>query len=67
MEVDPRVHTTLDHLRRLEHRARRFTFLPSQPSRSALNGRHASRVRGRGLYFEEIRSYLPGDDVRAID
>ncbi len=32
-----------------------------------LNGRHSSRLRGRGLNFEEMRNYLPGDDVRSID
>jgi uncharacterized protein (DUF58 family) len=32
-----------------------------------LNGRHASRLRGRGLNFEELRDYLPGDDIRSID
>jgi uncharacterized protein (DUF58 family) len=32
-----------------------------------LSGRHASRLRGRGLNFEEMRNYLPGDDVRSID
>jgi uncharacterized protein (DUF58 family) len=32
-----------------------------------LSGRHASRLRGRGLNFEEMRDYLPGDDVRSID
>lgn len=66
-EVDPRVHATLPHLLSLEGRARALTFLPRQPARSVLNGRHASRLRGRGLNFEELRSYLPGDDVRAID
>lgn len=66
-DEDPRVHVTLSHLRRLEGRARSLTFLPRQPARSVLNGRHASRLRGRGLNFEELRDYLPGDDVRAID
>ena len=65
--IDPRVHATLEHLRRLEGLARGLRFLPRQPSRSVLNGRHASRLRGRGLNFEEMRNYLPGDDVRAID
>lgn len=65
--VDPRIHSTLDRLRSLELGAGDFSFLPRQPSRSALNGRMASRIRGRGLDFEEIRHYLPGDDVRAID
>jgi len=34
---------------------------------SALAGKHVSRLRGRGLNFEEIRAYVPGDDVRAMD
>ncbi|MFC6688893.1 hypothetical protein [Jhaorihella thermophila] len=46
--VDPRVSVTLDHLRGLEGRARALSFLPRQPARSALNGRHASRMRGGG-------------------
>ncbi|MCV6584824.1 MAG: DUF58 domain-containing protein [Marinibacterium sp.] len=54
-------------MRSLEARARALSFLPRQPARSILNGRHASRLRGRGLNFEELRGYLPGDDVRAID
>lgn len=64
---DPRIHATLAHLRGLEPRARSLSFLPHQPARSVLNGRHGSRLRGRGLNFEELRGYLPGDDVRAID
>ena len=66
-DIDPRVRVTHDHLRRLAGRAKSLTFLPRQPSSSVLNGRHASRMRGRGLNFEEIRDYLPGDDVRQID
>ncbi len=65
--LDLRVGVTLAHLRSLEGQARELTFLPRQPARSVLNGRHASRLRGRGLNFEELRGYLPGDDVRAID
>ena len=64
---DPRVHVDIAHLRSLEARARALSFLPRQPARSVLNGRHASRLRGRGLNFEELRDYLPGDDVRSID
>ncbi|MDT1064287.1 DUF58 domain-containing protein [Paracoccus sp. CPCC 101403] len=64
---DPRVHTTLQHLVALEGRARRFDFLPRQPVGSVLSGRRASRLRGRGLEFEEIRAYLPGDDPRSMD
>jgi uncharacterized protein (DUF58 family) len=64
---DPRIRVSLQHLRALERDARQLSFLPRQPARSVLNGRHASRLRGRGLNFEELRAYLPGDDVRAID
>ncbi|MCT8161382.1 DUF58 domain-containing protein [Pseudoruegeria sp. SHC-113] len=64
---DPRLYADLDHLRALEAQARSLTFLPRQPAGSVLNGRHASRLRGRGLNFEELRDYLPSDDVRSID
>ena len=30
-------------------------------------GERASRVRGRGMDFDEVRLYQPGDDVRSID
>ena len=66
-DADPRIHVDLAHLAGLEARARGFDFLPRQPVGSVLSGRRASRLRGRGLEFEEIRAYLPGDDVRAID
>jgi uncharacterized protein (DUF58 family) len=66
-DPDPRIHATLEHLRSLEGRGRSLSFLPRQPARSVLNGRHASRLRGRGLNFEELRDYLPGDDIRSID
>ena len=63
----PGVYVTLDELAGLEHRARGFSFLPRQPIHSLLTGRHGSRMRGRGLNFEELRGYLPGDDPRTID
>ena len=64
---DSTIYADLEQLVRLEHRARGFSLLPRQPIHSILAGRHASRLRGRGLNFEEIRGYLPGDDVRPMD
>ncbi|CTQ53758.1 hypothetical protein LP7551_02285 [Roseibium album] len=64
---DTRVWVDIKHLRSLENRAKALRFLPKQPAGSVLNGRHASRLRGRGLNFEELRGYLPGDDPRTID
>jgi uncharacterized protein (DUF58 family) len=61
------VYVDLETLIALEHKVRRVNFLPRQPVHSLLSGRYGSRLRGRGLNFEEIRDYLPGDDVRAID
>jgi len=66
-DLDPRIHVSADHLRRLGGKARAITLLPRQPAGSVLNGRHASRLRGRGLNFEELRGYVDGDDIRAID
>jgi uncharacterized protein (DUF58 family) len=59
--------TSLESLLALKHRARGFSFLPRQPVHSILAGRHASRLRGRGLNFEELRHYFEGDDTRTID
>lgn len=67
MPEDPRIYVSLAHLRSLQGAARGLNFLPRQPSASVLNGRHTSRLRGRGLNFEEMRDYLPGDDIRSID
>jgi uncharacterized protein (DUF58 family) len=63
----PGVYASLDDLIRVRFKARDFSFMPRQPVTSILSGRYASRLRGRGLNFEEMRRYLPGDDVRTID
>jgi uncharacterized protein (DUF58 family) len=63
----PGVYVSLDDLLALEYRGRKVSFLPRQPVHSLLSGRFASRMRGRGLNFEEIRDYRSGDDVRSID
>ncbi|MBU3070251.1 DUF58 domain-containing protein [Aestuariicella sp. G3-2] len=57
----------LDDLVAMRPRASGFSFLPRQPVHSQLAGRHSSRLRGRGLNFEEIRQYQVGDDIRQID
>ncbi|QRQ87875.1 DUF58 domain-containing protein [Cupriavidus oxalaticus] len=65
--AQPGVSVDAAALAALEVAARDFHFLPRQPVHSVLAGRHASRVRGRGLTFEEVRGYLPGDDIRSMD
>jgi len=63
----PGISVSLSDLIAFRCHARGFSFLPRQPVRSLLAGQHASRLRGRGLNFEELRRYLPGDDPRTID
>lgn len=67
LSPDPRVHVDLPRLLGLGGQARALSLLPRQPARSVLNGRHASKIRGRGLNFEELRDYQTGDDIRSID
>jgi uncharacterized protein (DUF58 family) len=50
----------VDKLHRIEIQTRRL-------STDALHGGVRSRLRGRGMDFDEVREYTPGDDVRAID
>lgn len=61
------VYTNLHALLRLRFTAHGFNYLPRQPIRSLLSGRKRSRLRGRGLDFDELRHYRPGDDIRNMD
>jgi len=52
----------------MEAMARGFSFQArKQKVKSILGGKHSSKMRGRGLDFEEVRNYVPGDDIRNID
>lgn len=35
--------------------------------RALQSGGHVSRIKGRGMEFDEVRPYQPGDDIRSID
>jgi uncharacterized protein (DUF58 family) len=50
----------LARIRRLQIRARRLVRL-------LFTGEYKSVFRGRGLEFNEVREYVPGDEVRFID
>jgi len=64
---DADVHVRIHDLMALEPAARGLRFTSRQPINSILAGQHGSRLRGRGLDFEELRRYLPGDDLRQLD
>ncbi|GLS26547.1 DUF58 domain-containing protein [Marinibactrum halimedae] len=38
-----------------------------KPSKALLSGPVKTRFKGRGMEFEEVRLYQPGDDIRTID
>lgn len=65
--ADGFVYASLEQLMLLEHRVRGLSFLSRQPLASVLSGAHAARLRGRGLSFDELRQYNPGDDLRHLD
>ncbi|UUC53089.1 DUF58 domain-containing protein [Pseudomonas citronellolis] len=65
--ADGFVYASLEQLMLLEHQVRGLSFLSRQPLSSVLSGNHAARLRGRGLSFDELRQYSPGDDLRHLD
>ena len=50
----------LETVRRVEVRTNRLV-------NDTMVGAYLSRFKGRGMDFEELREYIPGDDVRDID
>ncbi len=58
---------SLSEMVRLRYAARELTSFPRIQARQMMAGGHRSRFRGRGMDFEEVRIYQPGDDVRTID
>lgn len=49
------------------HAARTLEYLVHARSIAGISGLHLSKMRGRGIDFEEFRPYQPGDDIRLID
>ncbi|GGJ84038.1 DUF58 domain-containing protein [Pseudomonas matsuisoli] len=68
MAVDQgRTRVDLAGLIEMRHRVREIRLF-SMPNRgSPLSGVHHSRLRGRGVDFDQVRVYQSGDDVRNID
>jgi uncharacterized protein (DUF58 family) len=70
--IKPKVNTPIslaDEARAAEilGRVRRLEVHTSRLVDDALAGRYASVFKGRGMDFDRVRNYVPGDDVRTID
>jgi uncharacterized protein (DUF58 family) len=57
----------LDDAKELLKKVRRIEIRTSHRVDAVLCGQYHSAFRGRGMEFEEVRPYQPGDDVRTID
>lgn len=60
VKEEARAAEILGRVRRMEVRTNRLVD-------DSLAGRYASVFKGRGMDFDRVRNYVPGDDVRTID
>ena len=66
-EQHPGAVASIEQMLVLRHQAADLTFFPRVMANSPLNGQYRSRLRGRGMDFDEVRPYQAGDDIRTID
>jgi len=62
---DP-IHPDLAYLIHLQRPAAALHLSAGRP-RSLMAGAHVSHFQGRGMEFDEVRLYQPGDDIRSMD
>lgn len=65
--TQPGVRVSLGELIEMRHRVREVQLFSTPARRSPLIGLHHSKLRGRGVDFDQVRVYQAGDDVRTID
>jgi uncharacterized protein (DUF58 family) len=63
----PGIRVSLTELIEMRHRVREVQLFSTPSQRSPLIGLHHSKLRGRGVDFDQVRVYQAGDDVRSID
>lgn len=61
------VRISLEALTHLHHLARRLQLSCNNKVFTQQAGDYLSQHRGRGMDFEEVRHYQPGDDIRTMD
>jgi uncharacterized protein (DUF58 family) len=60
-------YTELSDLIGLRFAAQQLPLHADRQARAAMVGNRSTRIRGRGIEFEEVRQYQAGDDIRTID
>ncbi len=60
------INSDIKELLALRHYATNIEFFNKMKVSSAQTGNRLSIARGRGMDFEEVRRYQPGDDIRLI-
>lgn len=63
----PGVYVTMEELVSLASSHCQLDLRAQRRALAAMAGSHRSAFRGRGIDFDEVRIYNPGDDVRSID
>jgi len=51
----------------LVHKIRQIQIYTSRAVNASFAGQYESVFKGRGMAFDEVREYSPGDDIRSID
>jgi len=57
---------SLDH-KELLNKVRRIQISTKHAVNDVFAGQYHSTFKGRGMEFDEVREYVPGDDIRSID
>lgn len=57
---------TIDH-KELLKKVRRIQITTKHAVNDVFAGQYHSTFKGRGMEFDEVREYVPGDDIRSID
>ena len=61
------INIDLQGLIQLRYQSSHLALNSQRKAFSSLSGNYSSAFKGRGLNFDEVRPYQPGDDIRNID